>query len=67
MFERLKDCADRINDQLAGDARSRFNTIYLTSFFIGAAGGSSIASMGACRSGASCMKGPIAPSFDFPN
>lgn len=47
---------------LAGDARSRFNTIYLTSFFIGATAGSSIASMafagagwpGVCLAGAAC-------------
>jgi predicted MFS family arabinose efflux permease len=47
---------------LAGEARSRFNTIYLTSFFIGATAGSSIASMafagagwpGVCLAGAAC-------------
>jgi hypothetical protein len=47
---------------LAGDARSRFNTIYLTSFFIGAMAGSCIASMafagagwpGVCLAGAAC-------------
>jgi predicted MFS family arabinose efflux permease len=47
---------------LAGNARSRVNTIYLTSFFIGAAAGSSIASVvferagwsGVCVAGALC-------------